>query len=249
MLTEKSRPLNRDVIKYIAMFTMVLNHIAYIFLDEKSLACEILTDIGYFTGITMIWFLVEGYAYTRSKKKYAIRLLVFALFSEIPYCLAFTKDGIISFFGFDMIFTLLVCFLIVHVMTAWQGRGITGFAVMLLVLSTIFNDWGIIGPVYAVYFASARGSAKKQKEAWIKAISLFGLVNLASMIEKYTLWPGIPYAIGTIIAPALAGVCILYLYNGKRMEKGRTFSKWFFYLFYPGHLLVLGLLRIAVLKG
>lgn len=41
---------------------------------------------------------------------------------------------------------------------------------------------------------------------------------------------------------ALAGACIMCLYNGERMESGRTFSKWFFYLFYPAHLTVLALL-------
>ena len=42
----------------------------------------------------------------------------------------------------------------------------------------------------------------------------------------------------------VSAVVILLFYNGKRAERGRTFSKWFFYLFYPGHLLLLYLIKL-----
>ena len=42
--------LNRDQIKYIAVFTMLLNHVANIFLQPGTFACEALKDIGYFTA-------------------------------------------------------------------------------------------------------------------------------------------------------------------------------------------------------
>ena len=101
--------MNRDVIKYIAMFTMILNHIANIFMDPGTLLFTVLVDIGYFTAPVMCYFLVEGYHYTRSKKKYARRLAVFALISEVPFCLAFSEvyvgEKTIAFCGFNMIFT------------------------------------------------------------------------------------------------------------------------------------------------
>ena len=40
---------------------------------------HLMVDIGYFTAITMCYFLVEGYHYTRSVKNYALRLLVFGI--------------------------------------------------------------------------------------------------------------------------------------------------------------------------
>ena len=66
--------MNRDVIKYIAIITMTLNHISNIFLDPDTRLGEALLDIGYFTAVTMCYFLVEGYHYTHSKKKYGQRL-------------------------------------------------------------------------------------------------------------------------------------------------------------------------------
>ena len=53
-------------------------------------------------------------------------------------------------------------------------------------------------------------------------------------------------AVGCAVPILVSAFVILYLYNGRRAARGRTFYKWFFYAFYPAHLLVLGLLRLAV---
>ena len=55
--------LSRDVIKYFAMLTMLLNHIANVFLTPGTLLYEFFLNIGYFTAVTMCYFLVEGYGY------------------------------------------------------------------------------------------------------------------------------------------------------------------------------------------
>lgn len=260
--------MNRDQIKYIAMFTMLLNHVANIFLEPGTLLFEVMVDIGYFTAITMCYFLVEGYRYTHSKEKYGKRLLWFAMISEIPFCLAFTEEGIISFVSMNMIFTLFLCFLILYVREKFpvgtrQTLGIWG-----LVLVSAYSDWAILVPIFTWWFAECRDGMmpsgaiegkisdsmpekEQRKKLWRvfgKAMLLFGLLSFVENIQTDAPFISLIRALGAVLGIYLSGICIIYLYNGRRAEKGRNFSKWFFYVFYPAHLLVLGILRVKRLN-
>ena len=241
------RGLSRDAIKYIAMFTMLLNHIAQIFMTPGLLQ-EALIDIGYFTAPVMCWFLVEGYGYTRSKKRYALRLAVFAALSELPFCLAFTWDGVLSYYGMNMIFTLLICFLILlaeEKMRPGLPRRLVQAALALLT-AVLPSDWPLLAPVYTLLFAWARGSRRRTKWAFFWAgAALWAMLWLGS-VGWLPVWRGLLYACGGTAGMILATVAILYCYNGRRAEHGQRFSKWFFYWFYPVHLLVLGLIRVAL---
>ena len=102
--------MSRDCIKYIAMAAMFCNHFATVFLKGQTLLYEIFIDIGYFTAITMCYFLVEGFAYTHSRKKYGQRLFVFALISQVPF------QMVTGYLALNMMFTLFTCFLILVVL-------------------------------------------------------------------------------------------------------------------------------------
>lgn len=243
-MNTKYKVLNRDVIKYIAMLTMLLNHISTIFMESGSFLSEFFLDIGYFTAITMCYFLVEGYQYTHSKKAYAIRLLLFALISEVPYCLAFTQDGIIEFEGLNMMFTLLICFGILMVFEKTSNKGLRFTYALFSIILSLFCSWAILAPIFTLLFIWSKGSDKKIKLSFIIAVLLFAAFNLAGGIGRFSVTTNILYALGSMVGIGLSGIVIVYLYNGKRMEKGRVFSKWFFYWFYPVHLLILGLIRI-----
>ena len=243
-MNTKYNVLNRDVIKYIAMLTMLLNHISTIFMESGSFLSEFFLDIGYFTAITMCFFLVEGYQYTHSKKAYAIRLLLFALISEVPYCLAFTQDEFIEFEGLNMMFTLLICFGILVVFEKTSNNGLRFTYALFSIILSLFCSWAILAPIFTLLFIWSKGSDKKIKLSFIIAVLLFAAFNLAGGIGRFSVTTNILYALGSIVGIGLSGIVIVYLYNGKRMEKGRVFSKWFFYWFYPVHLLILGLIRI-----
>lgn len=241
--------LSRDAIKYIAMLTMALNHIANIFLPPGTFLYELLVDVGYFTAITMCYFLVEGYEYTRSHRSYMYRLLAFAVVSQIPFSLAFTENGILEFCGLNMIFTLFLCFLIIAALRGDGSEGQKKSAVFLLILvsACVPGDWGVFAQAFTLLFLRAGHSREKLKRVYWYAALAFGFADFFGKMERLPLLPNVLSTLGGMAAIGASGLCIIYLYNGRRMERGKNFSKWFFYLFYPVHLLILGLIRVSLL--
>lgn len=243
-LDRKGRPLNRDVIKYIAMFTMLLNHVAEIFLPGGILY-GIFLNVGFFTAVVMCYFMVEGYQYTHSKKKYLQRLILFAVISQIPYSLAFARGTYIEFQNFSMMTTLTLCFLILLTLEQVKNKPLKILLILFLIFLTYFCDWPLLAPIYTLLFVWAQNSERRLKAAFFLCTLLEGVYAFSLYITFYAYWESLGYTIYAMAGVALGGLCILFLYNGKRIEKGQKFSKWFFYFFYPGHLLILGIIRIA----
>ncbi len=231
--------LNRDTIKYIAMLTMLLNHISHMFLPVGSFLGEFFTDIGYFTAPTMCYFMVEGYGYTRSKVKYGLRLFVFAVMSQVPFMLA------LRFGKLNMIFTLLCCFFILVVMEKVADPWLRTLLCAVLIFVTVIGDWSVFAPVFTILFRNNRGNRAGMLSSYGITCVIFVLMSIQSNL----MWPGytMPEAVVSgVLSGAgivMSAVVILFFYNGKRAERGRNFSKWFFYIFYPGHLAILCLIR------
>ena len=237
-------PLNRDAIKYIAMFTMLLNHMANVFMPAGSLPWLLCVNIGYFTAITMCFFLVEGYDRTRSKKRYALRLGLFALLSELPYCLAFTTRGVLRFTGMNMIFTLLLCFLIILALDKLNEPVLKFLCVFALTLVSLISDWGVFAPLFTLLFVWSKGDERRLRLSYLISMLAFGLYQYLSFTGALSPTLNILNALSGMAAISLSGLCVIRLYNGRRAARWQSFSKWFFYLFYPAHLLILGLIRV-----
>ena len=231
--------MNRDTIKMLAMATMLVNHIANVFMPAGAPLTNLCLYIGYFTAVTMCYFLVEGYGYTHSKTQYAGRLFGFAVLAQLPYQLVFPEHGMAGMLQFNMLFTLLLCFLVLAAQEKIHSGFLRVFCIVLLIFASIFCDWALLAPVFTLLFAWAGGNRTRQKAAFGAAALLYGgMAGLGSG----QVWE----AVGCAVPILVSAFVILYLYNGRRAARGRTFYKWFFYAFYPAHLLVLGLLRLAV---
>ena len=246
-----ARTLSRRTLKLAALFFMLLNHIAWIFLPEDSLACGLLTGLGYFTAPVMCYLLAEGVFLTRSVLRYLFRLLLFALLSQVPYDLAFTKGAVITFTELNMIYTLWVSLLLLTVHTRPFPELVKWVLSVLLVLTTVRADWGVLAPVFTLMFYFAGNTQKARREVWALTVIIIGVT--------FAQWTA-------VIGPILAAVCVVRFYRSPleqasgspenaeegpvipegayKKERVSALSQWFFYLFYPLHLLILGLIRI-----
>ncbi len=170
--------------------------------------------------------LVEGFEHTRNRLKYAQRLLIFALISEIPFDLLF--KGKILEFGYQNVFFTLFC----------------GLAVMM---GLRWIEEHMDRKKFTTTIASALTAIAGMAAAQILNTD-YAAIGVACIIVLYTFRKKKVWQIVTgciifcweITAP-LAFVPIGF-YNGSRGLK----LKYFFYLVYPVHILLLYLLCIAL---
>ncbi len=249
--------LNREQIKYLAIAAMTCNHIAHTLVLD-GIWHEVLTDIGYFTAITMCYLLVEGFHYTHSVKCYALRLCLFAVISQVPYYLAF------HFSQLNMLFSLLFCLLLLQVRKWRHTLKIPASAAWsltaLLIFCCLFCDWNILSPVFTLLFARAwdkRGDSIRKsgttflsvREAFVLSAFFFWILNLSDCLSQYSLVQSLWLDLFATLPLLLACLILTRFYSGQRMHTGRIgawINKWFFYIYYPAHLLVLAWLAGAV---
>lgn len=248
--------MDRDTIKFIAAFSMLPNHIAVMFFREDTLLRAFFIGIGYMAAFTMCFFLTEGFRFTSSKRRYGTRLLVCALLSELPYLIAFSDPGTLFTPEFllhsplNMIFTLFLCFLILRVREMpCAGSAEKAALTVALVLLSGLCDWGILAPLFVLFFVSCGPSQNGRRRAFSACLLLLAA-------EQYldTLYSGFSPAerlirvLLSLTGPLLSAFLILFCYNGRahRSEKHRRFLQGFFYVFYPAHLAVLDLIRLWI---
>lgn len=225
--------MTRGAIKYLAIVAMTLDHIAYIFLEPQSLLYRLFLCIGTFTGPVMIYFLIEGYFYTHDVRGYAKRLLLFALLAQLPFSLA-----IGGFFG-NMLFTLLICLGVLYVHDHVADGGLRKLLYVLLFFASLFTDWNFLSVPLVLFLRPAFHPVTsrfyvdpaEQQRGMLKCVAYFLLV---SCLTK-GMFEGLTEALGMV----LGFTCIACFYNGKHATTHRKFHKYFFYIYYPAHLLVL----------
>lgn len=228
--------LSRNALKYIAAAAMLVDHIGMFFVPVSTPIGCIMRIIGRLTAPIMCMFLAEGYIHTSSKKKYGLRLLIFAVISQFAY--AYSHNITLLTPDFNMIFTLFLCFIILLCYDKISNEILKFVAIVACVAVSYFCDWGVIAPMWVLGFYLYRDDKKKQTLAFSAVSVIHVLMCVIFDVTNGYNWYGLLWQLGVFLF-----IPLLWLYSGENGRKTK-FSKWFFYVFYPLHLLVLGLIRI-----
>ena len=218
------RILDGTTLKIIAMISMIIDHVGDNFFPEQTW----MRIVGRIAFPIFVFCIAEGFSHTHDRRKYLLRMGIFACISEIPFDLV-TSGKILEFTHQNIMITFfwailgLMCFEKINGRKTKTARfcGIAVlmiFAVSSLLLGMDYNILAV-GLICIYYFL------RDKAPVWN---------HVAAMVYHVLLRNVGVYLYG------LLGFLPLFLYNGKR---GRGL-KWLFYIFYPAHLLVIWLLKM-----
>ena len=125
--------LNTFTLKMIAIVSMLIDHVGYIFFPEVML----FRIIGRISFPIFAYVLAEGVYYTKDITKYMLRLGTFALLSEIPYDLAI-MGSVLEFSHQNVFFTLFFGVLMFWVYKKIDRQGFNAGILVIVFLIGIF---------------------------------------------------------------------------------------------------------------
>ena len=210
-------------LKIIAIITMTIDHIGAIMYPN----IDIFRIIGRVSFPIFAFLLVEGFKHTSNKLKYFLRLILFAIITQPIYDYAFNKHELNILFTFSLSFLLLSSLEFIKKIISKYSKGIENYLYKTVFYSLIYILFVLFSIILNVDY-QALG---------ISLVFIFYLVpNLYLSFLLYLL-AVIFLATNTIQFYSLLSFLFIYMYNG---EKGKNI-KYFFYLYYPLHLLILKL--------
>ncbi len=240
-------------IKAVAIVTMLLDHIGYVFAGRlPDGVADVLRTAGRLALPLFCFLIVEGYVHTRDVRRYALRLLTFAVLSELPFDLMLRRSAVPAVFidyGYQNVFFMLLLGLLaiwaIDVQTKLH-RPQLGYAMavaLALVAELIRADYGLFGVGFIVVFFALRGNHVRVALAFTALLALrYTLAVLGvSVADMLLLRPfvqptDLSWAQTNLFALLALPLC--FLANGKK-GYSRPWLQWGFYAFYPAHMLVL----------
>lgn len=232
----RSGVINADVLRIIAVTAMITDHIWHAGLVEARW----FNWIGRIAFPIFAYQIAEGFLKTSNVKRYALRLLLFAVVSEIPFDI-FCSDLLVYFGYQNVIFTLFMGLMaLIAIDKAKKQPSVKSVCIWGLVAAGIvilaeflYVDYGAAGVLTIVAFYLFRDFKYSR------------VLQLLSMILIFVvLFPGNTFAVKILgnvyFLPvqifALFSLIPIWLYNGKKGLHSKALQ-YGFYIIYPLHLL------------
>lgn len=263
MLWKGKKTMTAFLLKLIAVFSMLLDHTLKI-LPAQTILTETFgmsaqssrwllmaaAPLGRLAFPIFAFFIAEGCLHTHSPQKYAGRLLLFGLISEVPFRLALSympADVALRLWPirltnvfFTLAFGALACF----ACKALREKGhpilallpVLPLAALAEVLHTDYGFYGVLA-VFAAY-AVTNKLGRLGAMAGVLAVLYLGW-PVVSQISYIFSQPNTIFGYAIMLAFALLALVPLYFYNGQRGKN----IKWAFYIFYPAHIAALYLIK------
>ena len=229
----KIRIFSGAQLKYIAFLSMLIDHV------NKALMYPLLTENGFLRYVSdvfdilgrvafpiFMFFLVEGFFKTGNRFKYLLNLIAFGIISEIPFDL-FQSAVLFQPNSNNVMFTLALALVMIWVIDelkvpkSYIIPPVLWFPVSIIIVITVCllsMIWGLDYEYHGILIAYF--------------FYIFRNNPILSIIGGYLSIFKTPWA--------LLGFGLTLTYNGKRGKQNKILN----YLFYPVHLLILGLLRL-----
>ena len=234
----KNFELTAAVLHIIAMTLMLMDHLWATLLPAR----EWLTCAGRVAFPIFAFMAVEGYFHTRSFKKYILRMLLFAVLSEIPFDLMYGGTWFYPVHQ-NVLWTFLLGLLGVWLMEQVRKKGKTWMYLLVCVLVVLAGlgtlcmvDYYGVGilTVFVFYFLHGRKwwcfLGQLAALYWLNVELLGGLMYPVQLfgMEFELCQQGL----------ALLALIPIWLYRGRQGYHSKPFQ-YLCYAFYPVHMLLL----------
>mgnify|MGYP003110313879 CR=1 FL=1 len=231
-----SRDAGLDLIKWLAMLTMVVDHLRYLWPQAESWLFFIgrlafpLFCLGIAANVSRSR---PGQLYTGGNARYLIWLAVFSVVSELPYHMLSTESSSMNIMP-TLMLGLLIAWSVHH-----QGRDGLLLGVVSLAVAFMLHDRLMYGAFGVLLPATLIVAIQRPGPAWLLPAVLCVLANSRNRwIEGW----GIESVGSSIVAEFTASFIGLWLLRTPITWHIWPVRRWG-YFFYPAHLLVLSLLR------
>jgi len=236
--------LNSYQLKILPILIMVIDHAGVIFFPDKL----IFRIIGRIAFPIFAFFISEGFFHTRSVPNYLRRLGICAIVFQVPdwfsriYSIAANQPGFGVRYKFNIFATLFFGLLAVAFFDRLKNENIrlawSAAAVVAVLAEIVGADYGAYGVLYIVVFYLSRGNIGKM---------LIGITGLHGAYVLYDIAVSLIRTGNIFIANylqlySILAIPLLIMYNN---ERGKN-AKYFFYVFYPLHLIVLYMIDMII---